>query len=541
MQFNLADLFEAVADAVPAREAVVDGDTRRTYVALDERATRLAHVLRNAGVEPGEHVGCFMRNSIAHVETMLACYKLRAVPINVNYRYVDEELAYLFDDADVVAVVHDAEFATTVERVRKTSDGVRLALDTRDGYEEAVGAASADRDFGTRSADDRYVLYTGGTTGMPKGVVWRHEDIFFAAMGGGNPGGPPIARPEEIVPSVLDNAAQRLRPFLPADDPGPPQFISLALGPLMHASGQWSAFGTLLGGGKVVLYDAPSVDMTQVLDLIARERINALNLVGDTSARPLLAALDANRNRSDTSSLRLLGSGGSILSGEVKDALMATLPSVLAIVEGIGSSESPAQAVALTTRSGTASESLTFAAKPETMVVDDELRPIARGSSEVGRLATRGRVPLGYYKDEARSARTFVEIDGARWSLPGDMASIDVDGSVHLLGRGSMCINTGGEKVYPEEVEAVLTTHTQIDDAVVVGMPDSQWGQRVVAIVTATPGLAAPDLESVQAHCRGRLAGYKLPRAMRVVDHVERNPAGKVDYGWARAVAAWSG
>ncbi len=541
MQFNLADLFEAVADSVPAREAVVSGDVRRTYAALDERATRLAHVLRDAGVQPGEHVGCYMRNTIAHVETMLACYKLRAVPINVNYRYVDEELAYLFDDADLVGVVHDTEFAGTIERVRKTCNGLRFALDAGDGYEAAIAAASAKREFDARSPDDPYVLYTGGTTGMPKGVVWRQEDIFFAAMGGGNPGGPPIARPEEIVASVLDNPAQRLRPFLPAGDAGPPQFVSLALGPLMHASGQWSAFGTLLGGGKVVLYDAPSVDMTQVLDLIARERVNALNLVGDTSARPLLAALAADPDRWDTSCLMLLGSGGSILSGDVKDALMATLPSVLAIVEGIGSSESPAQAVALTTRAHLASESLTFAAKPETMVVDDELRPIARGSGQVGRLATRGRVPLGYYKDEARGARTFVEIDGTRWSLPGDMATIDADGTVRLLGRGSMCINTGGEKVYPEEVEAVLKTHAQIDDAVVLGVADPQWGQRVVAIVTATPGMPAPDLDAVQAHCRPRLAGYKVPRALRIVDRVERNPAGKVDYGWARAVAACSG
>src|SRR5437763_10712031 len=218
MAFNIADLFEYAVDAAPERTAVVADGVRRTYADLEGRANRLAHHLAEGGIGPGDHVGVYAYNSAEFVEAMLAAYKLRAVAINVNYRYVDEELAYLFDNADVVAVVHDAEFATTVERVRKTSDGVRLALDTRDGYEEAVGAASADRDFGTRSADDRYVLYTGGTTGMPKGVVWRHEDIFFAAMGGGNPGGPPIARPEEIVPSVLDNAAQRLRPFLPADD-----------------------------------------------------------------------------------------------------------------------------------------------------------------------------------------------------------------------------------------------------------------------------------------------------------------------------------
>jgi acyl-CoA synthetase (AMP-forming)/AMP-acid ligase II len=230
-----------------------------------------------------------------------------------------------------------------------------------------------------------------------------------------------------------------------------------------------------------------------------------------------------------------LGSGGSILSGDAKDALMAELPTVLAIVEGIGSSESPAQAVALTTRTAAAAPtpSLTFAAKAETMVVDDDLRPVARGSGVVGRLATRGRVPLGYYKDANRSARTFVEIDGERWSLPGDMATIDADGTVHLLGRGSLCINTGGEKVYPEEVEAVLKAHPLVRDAVVVGAPDPQWGERVCAVVAGDPDL---QLSEVQEHCRAHLAGYKIPRALEVVDDVPRGPAGKPDYAWARAV-----
>jgi acyl-CoA synthetase (AMP-forming)/AMP-acid ligase II len=328
-----------------------------------------------------------------------------------------------------------------------------------------------------------------------------------------------------------------LRAFL-GDATGPPQFVSLALGPLMHASGQWSALGTLLGGGKVVLHERAHVDMTHVLDLVEQERVNSMNLVGDASARPLLDALTAYPGRWDTSSLLLLGSGGSILSGDAKTALMGALPSVLAIVEGIGSSESPAQAVAVTTRTGGPSASLTFAAKAETIVVDDDLAPVPPGAGIVGRLATRGRVPLGYYKDEARSARTFVEIDGARWSLPGDMATIDADGTVHLLGRGSMCINTGGEKVYPEEVEAVLKSAPAITDAVVLGAPDAQWGQRVVAIVAAAPGAAAPPLAALQEHCRTSLAGYKVPRAVFVVDEIARTPAGKADYAWAQRVIA---
>jgi acyl-CoA synthetase (AMP-forming)/AMP-acid ligase II len=535
VEFNIADLLECVADAVPDREAAVCRDDRRTYAELDERATRLAHALRTAGVGIGDHVGLYLRNSVAHLEAMLACYKARAVPININYRYVTDELQYLCDDGDLVALFDDDDTAHYVAAL----DAPKLVLTVIAGspaYEALVASGATSRDLGPRSPDDRYVLYTGGTTGRPKGVVWRQEDMFFGGLGSGNPGGPPITAPAEIRASVLDNPAQRLRPFLPPGDTVP-QFVSLALGPLMHASGQWSALGTLLGGGKVVLYGETHVDMERVLDLLEREHVNACNLVGDASARPMLAALAAHPGRWDLSALRLLGSGGSILSGDVKDALMEAIPSVLAIVEGIGSSESPAQAVALTTRNGAPSASLTFAAKADTMVVDETtLRPIAPGTGIVGRLATRGRVPLGYYKDPERSARTFVEIDGERWSLPGDMATIDADGTVHLLGRGALCINTGGEKVYPEEVEAVLKTHPGVADAVVLGLPDEQFGQRVVALYAPVDGAGALDLESLQTHCRGHLAGYKVPRAAFVTGVIVRSPAGKADYAWARAL-----
>ena len=534
MEFNIADLFECVAGAVPEREAVVCGDDRATYAVLDERATRLAHALRSAGVQVGDHVGLYLRNSVEHLEIMLACYKARAVPINVNYRYVAEELRYLYDDADLVALFHDADTTAYVDAVRSPARLLTVLAGSAD-YERLVQSGSAEPDFGPRSPDDHYVLYTGGTTGRPKGVVWRQEDMFFGGLGSGNPGGPPITAPEQIAASVLDNPAQRLRPFLPPGDTSVTQFVSLALGPLMHASGQWSALGTLLGGGKVVLYGEPHVDMELVLELLERERVNACNLVGDASARPMLHALTTQPGRWDLSSLRLLGSGGSILSGDVKDALMAALPSVLAIVEGIGSSESPAQAVAVTTRTGAPSASLTFAAKADTTVIDEEtLRPVAPGLGIVGRLATRGRVPIGYHKDPERSARTFVTIDGERWSLPGDMATIDADGTIHLLGRGAMCINTGGEKVYPEEVEAVLKHHHDVADAVVLGAPDEQYGQRVVAVIAVADNRPAPELASLQAHCRAHLAGYKVPRALHVVAEIPRTPAGKADYAWAR-------
>jgi acyl-CoA synthetase (AMP-forming)/AMP-acid ligase II len=528
---------------VGGREAVVGNGRRLTYAQLDDRTTRLAHGLAATGIGPGDHVGLDLYSSPEHLEAMLACYKLRAVPVNVNYRYTADELAYLAADADLVALVYQPELGEPVARLAaapppglkrlvEVGGAAKPVVTGAFAFEDLAATGGGARDFEPRSADDHYILYTGGTTGMPKGVVWRHEDIFFATLGSGNPGGPPITSPEQIGETVLVNHAQRVGPFLPADHPDPAVMAVLSLGPLMHASGQWSALGTLLGGGKVVLYDRPAMDMEYVLELVERERVVMLTLVGDASARPLLAELDAHPGARDTSSLLLLGSGGSILSGDVKDRLLASLPTVLAITEAIGSSESPVQGLAIARKDGPPSASLRFTAKDVTMVVDDRHVPIAPGSGQVGWLATTGRVPLGYYNDPVKTARTFVEIDGRRWSLPGDMATMDADGTVHLLGRGSLCINTGGEKVYPEEVEAVLKSHADIVDAVVVGVKDDRWGQRVAAVVQARTG-TSPTLDDIQEHCRPHLAGYKLPRVVRVVAEVRRGPSGKADYPWA--------
>ncbi|HEY8216857.1 MAG TPA: AMP-binding protein [Acidimicrobiia bacterium] len=533
MQFNLADLFEAVADAVPDRIAVVYGDRRLTYGELEARANRCAHALASLGIGRDDHVGLYLRSCPEFLEAMLGCYKLRAVPINLNDRYVAAEVVPVAGDADLRGVVMGGGLPADPSELR-TPD--RWVVVVGADYEQRMEASSPARDFEARSGDDRYILYTGGTTGRPKGVVWRQEDIFFTAIGGGNPGGPPLEEPEQLVPAVLAAPNQRIGAFIDADDPGPGEFVALSLGPLAHASGQWLALGTLLGAGTFVIYDALSMDMTHVLGLVERERIGMLTLVGDATARPLLDELLENPERWDTSSVRLLGSGGSILSGEVKDGLLAAMPSVAAVLEAIGSSESPSQAVALTTRDAPPSRSLTFAPKAETIVVNDVLTPIAPGSGAVGRLATRGRAPLGYYKDPDASARTFVVIDGERWTLPGDMASVDADGTIHLHGRGSLCINTGGEKVYPEEVEAVLKQHAAVFDALVVGVPDPRWGERVAAVVQPVAGVETPTLEALDAHCRATVAGYKVPRLLRVVDEVRRNPAGKADYPWARSL-----
>ncbi|MHB8464537.1 MAG: acyl-CoA synthetase [Acidimicrobiales bacterium] len=533
VEFNLADLFECVADAVPEREALVAGGRRSTYAALEARSNRLAHGLATRfGVGPGDHVAIYLHNAGEYVETMLAAYKLRAVPVNVNHRYVAEELAFVLADAGAVGVVTSPELAPTVAAA--APDVWRVV--TGDDYEAVLASSSSDRDFGRRSADDHYVLYTGGTTGMPKGVVWRHEDIFFATLGGGNPGGEPITDPAEIGTTVLTNRAQRITPFLPPGDPGPERFVSLALGPMMHASGQWSAFGALLGGGTSVMYTAPTMDMVAVLDLIESESVCMLTLVGDASGVPLVDALEAHPGRWDTTSLRLLGSGGSILSAEVKRRLLAALPTVLGIVEAVGSSEAPVQGVAVA-QAGPQT-SMAFAVRSDTVVFDDALRRVTPGSGVVGRLATSGRIPLRYHNDPRKSAETFVEVDGARWSMPGDMATVEEDGTIRLLGRGSMCINTGGEKVYPEEVEAVVKTHPGVADVVVVGIADDAFGERVAVVVALRAGAAPVTLAELQTTCRARLAGYKIPRHLVVVDEVPRSPSGKADYPWARSVLA---
>jgi len=306
----------------------------------------------------------------------------------------------------------------------------------------------------------------------------------------------------------------------------------------MHAGGQWMGWGTLLGGGRVVLYDEPHLDLGKVLDLVERERIVMVSLIGDAAARPLVELLEAEPDRWDTSSVRMLGSGAAILTGEMRERLLAALPTVLAINEAVGSSEAPVTALATAVRGAPTVQSLVFTAREGvTIVLDDDLQPVVAGSGVEGWLAAGGRVPLGYYNDPEKTARTFVTVDGRRYSIPGDRALVEADGTIRLLGRGALCINTAGEKVYPEEVEAVLKAHPLIDDAIVVGLPDERWGARVAAVVASPATLA---LDDVQAHCRASLAGYKVPRTLAVVDEVRRNPAGKADYTWAAEIAAGS-
>jgi acyl-CoA synthetase (AMP-forming)/AMP-acid ligase II len=521
---NLADLFELVADAVPEREALATSERRLTFAQLDERSTRLANHLAAHGVDAGDHVGLQLLNGTEYVEGMLAAFKLRAVPVNVNYRYVENELRYLFDDADLVALVYHHQFGGRVAIAASGLARLKVFVVVEDGtgdapvegsveYEAALAAASPERAPIERSADDHYIAYTGGTTGLPKGVVWRQEDIFFAAMGGGDPlqMGNFIKEPAEIVERLPENG-----------------MIALPTPPFMHVSAHWGVFSTLFGGGKTVVPPGGRFEPDAILRLIGEEKVNLMVIVGDAMARPLMDAIDAADPPYELSSLFVLGSGGAILSPSSKDRLKSLLPNVI-VVDGFGSSETGVMG----TNSGGAGAR--FTVNEQTQVLDDEGHPVAPGSGVVGRLARRGHLPIGYYNDPAKTATTFLEVDGVRWVIAGDMATVEDDGTVVLLGRGSVSINTGGEKVYPEEVEAAVKGHPAVVDAVVVGVPDDRWGERVVAVVKASAPLS---LEDIQAVCRDQLAGYKVPKELKLVDEVVRSPAGKADYRWAKSVAS---
>jgi fatty-acyl-CoA synthase len=520
MEFNLADLFEIVADRLADRVALIAGDRRLTYRELDERATRFGRYLVDIGVRPGQHVGIYSVNRAEWVEAMFGCFKARAVPINVNYRYVAEELRYLFDNADLVALVYEAEFGPLVASIAPGLPALEhlVVLDDGSGtvteelaaveYEHALQAASPVREFGPRSPDDLYVLYTGGTTGMPKGVMWRAEDIFFAAMGGGNYGGPGIATPEEI--------GQHL-----TDAPG----STLALAPLMHGNAQWTLAIALFGGNTVVLSTSRRFDADEVWDLVEREQVFVISLVGDAMARPLV---DALARRDHTPMLLAIVSGGAILSPAVKAEINERLPNTL-VIDAFGASETGANGAVDMTDKGPR-----FRMNEWTTVITDAGKAAAVG--DVGLLARRGHVPIGYYKDAQKTAATFVEFDGVRWAIPGDRAVIEEDGTITVLGRGSQCINTGGEKVFPEEVEAVLKSNPDVFDAIVVGMPDARFGETVAAVVAPRPG-RTPTLEELVTHARGALAGYKLPKHLFLVDEVQRTPAGKPNYRWAKELA----
>ncbi|MEV0487770.1 acyl-CoA synthetase [Streptomyces sp. NPDC050508] len=534
MEYNIADLFESVVDVVPDREALVyidhpgtGAERRLTYAELDAAANRIAHHLIDTGIRPGEHLGLHLYNGVEYLQTVLGCLKARVVPVNVNYRYVEEELVYLYRDADLVALVFDTEFtervAAALPRVERLRHLVRVGTPQAGAadlpavaFADAEATGSPGRGFPARSADDQFIIYTGGTTGMPKGVMWRQEDLFFSGLGGGAPTGEPVKKPQELAERVAAGGAGIT--FFPTP-------------PLMHGTSTLTAFIGFNFGQRIVIHRKFVPE--DVLRTVEKEKVTSMSLVGDAMVRPLIDALNGPMKGTDCSSMFSVSSSGAILSETVRAQFQALVPNVM-LLNNYGSSESGFNGTA-TADSG-AGQSFRIRVNSRTQVVDPATyEPVAVG--EIGRVAQCGHVPLGYYNDPRKTAETFFEKDGERWVLLGDMATVDEEGVVTVLGRGSQCINTGGEKVYPEEVEQALKSHPDVYDALVAGVPDAKWGNHVAAVVQLRAGAVQPSLDDIQTHCRSHLAGYKIPRQLVIAESIQRSPSGKADYRWAREVA----
>ena len=530
MEFNLADLFEATVDAYPEREYLVADGKRRTYAEMEARANQLAHYLAGRGIGPGDHVGIYAYNSVEWVETAWAVFKLRAIWININYRYVKDELQYLLTNADLQALVYAREFSPLVAALAPGLPDLRDLLVFEDGsdaapapgsvaYESALAGQSEARDFGPRSGDDLYILYTGGTTGMPKGVVWRHEDVFYALGGGTDP----VTNTRVTDPSVM------------VEKGAGGGMTQLPVAPLMHGATQWCVMGQSFVGNKIVLM--AKFDPDAVWRLVGEEAVNTVMITGDAMGKPLVEQLDAPEAAAyDLSSLLAVVSSAALFSAPVKDQFFERLPN-LVITDAIGSSEGGNNGMTVVTAGNTAMKSgPTVHLLGQTVVFDEDLELVAPGSGVIGKIARSGDIPVGYYNDPKKTAEVFINVRGTRYVMPGDYATVEEDGSITLLGRGSIVINSGGEKIFPEEVESAVRSHPDVMDAIVCGAPDERWGQTVAAIVQPRTGHAAPSLEALQAHCRDFVAGYKVPRRLFVVDAVERSPSGKPDYTWAAAI-----
>jgi acyl-CoA synthetase (AMP-forming)/AMP-acid ligase II len=527
--WNWADVWELIADVQPDAPALVHAGVRRTWTEFDRRADGVALALLEAGLERGDTFAQYLYNSPEYLESVFAGVKLGFAPVNTNYRYVDDELVYLWDNADVGAVVFAGSFRERIEGLRDRVSRVRLWLWVDDGsgpcpawaspYEMAAASAEARvTPPWDRTGDDLYLLYTGGTTGMPKGVMWRQDDLYNFWS-------------EAVFHDPVEADLEALRARVEGDRPKP---VGLPAAPLMHGTGAFLAFQTLMEAGSVVTLTSRSFDVEELLDTIERERVTQIALVGDAFAKPVLRALDEQPDRWDLSSLRIIVSSGVMWSRETKEGLSRHHPDLL-MVDVFSSSE--AMGMGSSISSGRrSSATATFRQGERTIVVTDDGRRVEPGSDEVGLVAVGGWVPLGYHKDPEKSARTFREIDGRRYAIPGDYATVDADGKLRLLGRGSVCINTGGEKVYPEEVEEALKLHPGVRDAVVVGVPHERFGESIVALVEGQDA-GGPDEKELIAFVRQRLAAYKAPRRVLAVPTIGRAANGKVDYRRLRAEA----
>lgn len=513
---NLADVLETMADTVPDRAAIVTLDRDWTFAEIDDRSTRLANHLVGLGIQPGDHVAVHATNRIEWVDALYGCLKARAVPININFKYLHDELAYLYENADCVAAIIAPEYVDAVTALDTPTLKQMIVLG--EAYDAALAAASPERRVTGRSADDHYVLYTGGTTGNPKGVVWRNEDLIRAALNAARYGAP-----LESVEQLAAEAAAVENPM-----------VLLACGPMMHGGSQWILGNGHVAGQTVALFTEPAFDPARILDLVEKAGVVSLTFLGDAMGRPVAEAILAEPDRWDLSSLAAVSNGAAPLSEGVREEIRRALPGRF-ILDSYGSSESGAAGSRIDDGSEDATAAPRFTVDDQVQVFDAELKPAAVGVD--GMLARSGPVPLGYYKDPEKSAATFKEIDGVRWAIPGDFARREEDGSITVLGRGSVCINTGGEKVHPEEVESVLLRHDEIFDAVVVGTPHERWGQQVTALVQLREG-ASLDEDGVRDHCRALISNYKVPKTVRFVEAVPRTPVSKVDYAASALLAA---
>ncbi|BBX20133.1 acyl-CoA synthetase [Mycolicibacterium duvalii] len=530
MALNIADLAEHAIDAVPDRVALISGDETLTYAELEEKANRLAHYLLEQGVKKDDKVGLYCRNRIEIVIAMLGIVKAGAILVNVNFRYVEGELKYLFDNSDMVALVHERRYADRVANVLPETPKVRTILVVEDGSDDdferyggvefysALAQGSPERDFGPRSEDDIYLLYTGGTTGFPKGVMWRHEDIYRVLFGGTDfATGEPIADEYGLAKQAVES--------------GP--MVRYPIPPMIHGATQSATWMALFSGQTTVL--VPEFDPEEVWDTVEKHKVNLLFFTGDAMGRPLLDALLAHQeegNSYDLSSLFLLASTAALFSTSIKEKFLELLPNRV-ITDSIGSSETGFGGTSIVAKGESHTGGPRVTIDKNTVVLDEDGNEVKPGSGVRGILAKRGHIPVGYYKDEKKTAETFRTYNGVRYAIPGDYAEVEADGTVTMLGRGSQSINSGGEKIYPEEVEAALKGHPDVFDALVVGVPDERYGQCVAAVVHRRPG-TNPSLADLDAYVRQEIAGYKVPRKIWWVDEIHRTPAGKPDYRWAK-------
>jgi len=528
--WSYGDILDAVEQVVPGdRAALVHGDQVVDWRAFGRRTNNLAAALVRLGAVPGDKIAFYMRNRAEYGESIAAGFKARLTHVNVNYRYVDNELVYLLDNADATAVIYAAEFAPRVASIRGQLPLVRAWIEVADGhpgdpaslrYEDLAGQGTGAPLDIARSGDDLLFLYTGGTTGMPKGVMWRHDDLWRVLGAGANPrlGIPPAADLAEYV--------ERVRV-----DPPP---VNLPLPPLMHGTGLLSGVSAMARGGTCVTLTGRSYDPLEALAAIERHRVTGVTIVGDAFAAPMVAALDANPGRFDFTSVRLINSSGVMWTRAVKSGLLRH-NSELMLADGFSSSEAIGLGSSIMTKDQEI-DVAKFTLGPTCKVFTEDHREVQPGSGEAGMVAVSGHLPIGYYKDAAKTAKTFPVIDGVRYSVPGDFVRVEADGSLTLLGRGSNCINTAGEKVYPEEVEDALKHHPTVFDALVVGLPDEKWGQSITAVVQLLPDQEF-DEAVLRAFVHERLAGYKVPKRIFARRDLERAPNGKANYPLIRDYA----